>query len=53
MHGEFSATWMLVCGDPAFFGQPAIFNHAHKAEAMPGLRVWTDDYSSLMPVLHW
>jgi predicted O-methyltransferase YrrM len=51
--GEFTATWMLVSGDPAFFRRPEIFNNASKAEEKPGLRVWTDDYSSLLPVLHW
>ncbi len=51
--GEFSSTWMLVSSDPAFFRTPEIFNNASRAEEKPGLRVWTDDYSSLLPVLHW
>jgi spermidine synthase len=51
--GEFSASWMLVSSDRAFFSAPKIFNNARKAEVRAGLRVWTDDYSSLLPVLHW
>lgn len=51
--GEFNSSWMLVSADPDFFRIPEIFNHAHKPEMNPKLRVWTDDYSSLLPVLRW
>lgn len=51
--GEFSSSWILVSGNAAFFSQPEIALHAHAPEATAGLRVWTDDYSSLLPVLHW
>ncbi len=50
--GEFSATWMLASADPAFFRIPPVFNQAVKPRTIPNLRVWTDDYSSLLPVLH-
>jgi hypothetical protein len=51
--GEFSATWILLSADPAFFQIPEIFNHAHVPSETPHVPVWTDDYSSLLPVLHW
>jgi len=51
--GEFSATWMLLCQDPNFFMIPEIFNHAKIPSETPHVPVWTDDYSSLLPVLHW
>lgn len=51
--GEFTSSWMLVSDNPAFFNQPEIAQRAHAPESRPGLRVWTDDYSSLLPVLHW
>ncbi len=51
--GEFSATWMLLSQDPAFFQIPEIFNHAKVPSQTPQVPAWTDDYSSLLPVLHW
>ena len=51
--GEFSATWVLLSNSPTFFQQPEVFNHAKASEFDPRVRVWTDDYSSLLPVLRW
>jgi SAM-dependent methyltransferase len=51
--GEFNATWMLVVRDPAFFSVPEVFNLAHQPVLNPRVRLWTDDYSSLLPILHW
>ena len=51
--GEFSATWMLATRDLEFFQQPEVSMDAKPPEVDRGLRVWTDDYSSLLPVLHW
>lgn len=51
--GEFSATWMLATENEAFFDQPEVFNRAHRPDEKPGLRLWTDDYSSLLPILRW
>jgi spermidine synthase len=51
--GEFSATWVLVSNNAAFFSQPEVTAKARPALPKPGLRLWTDDYSSLLPILHW
>jgi spermidine synthase len=51
--GEFSATWMLLTNSPTFFHEPEVFNHASKPTLNPRVRVWTDDYSSLLPILRW
>ncbi len=51
--GEFSATWMLLSADNRFFTIPEVFNHASKPRRNDALRLWTDDYSSLMPVIRW
>jgi len=51
--GEFGASWMLLTDNPAFFVQSGIVGHGHTASLQPGLRLWTDDYSSLLPVLYW
>jgi spermidine synthase len=51
--GEFTATWMLVTGSDTFFSTPEVFNAAKQPAENPKVRVWTDDYSSLLPILHW
>ena len=49
--GEYRATWVLVSGDAGFFAKPGVEAVAKEIQRQPGLRVWTDDYSSLLPVL--
>lgn len=51
--GEFSATWMLVSDNAGLFSQPEIAAHSAVPDPKPGLRLWTDDYSALLPVLRW
>jgi spermidine synthase len=51
--GEFTATWMLLTMNGDLLKQPEIARVAHRPQTMPGLRLWTDDYSSLLPVLEW
>jgi predicted O-methyltransferase YrrM len=51
--GEFAATWMLATENAAFFDQPEVFNRARRPDENPKLRLWTDDYSSLLPILRW
>jgi spermidine synthase len=51
--GEFTATWMLVSENADFFAQPEVARSARQPQEIPGLRLWTDDFSSLLPVLHW
>ncbi len=50
---EFSAYWVLMTDNAAFFTQPEVAAAGRAAVLKPGLRVWTDDYSSLLPLLHW
>jgi SAM-dependent methyltransferase len=50
--GAFSSTWMLLSADPAFFRIPEVFNRAHRPDENAKVRLWTDDYSSLLPILH-
>jgi hypothetical protein len=49
--GEYRAEWVLMTGDPTFFSQPEIATSAETITPHPGLRLWTDDYSSLLPLL--
>ena len=51
--GEFTATWMLLSDNADFYAQPEVARTARQPQEIPGLRPWTDDFSSLLPVLHW
>ena len=51
--GEFSSSWMLVTADPDFFAQPALSAVARLPKSSPDLKVWTDDYSALLPLIRW
>jgi hypothetical protein len=51
--GEFSSYWMLLSDNPAFFAQPQVAAAGKPPLFKPGLRLWTDDYSSLLPLLRW
>jgi SAM-dependent methyltransferase len=49
--GEFRAEWVLMTADPTFFTRSEIVSMADPIYVKPGLRLWTDDYSSLLPIL--
>jgi hypothetical protein len=51
--GAYRSTWVLVTADPDFFSQPTIFNRALPIAPVKNLQAWTDDYSSLLPILRW
>jgi spermidine synthase len=51
--GEFTATWMLMTENPGFFRQPDVASRVRQPSEDARLRVWTDDYSSLLPLLRW
>jgi hypothetical protein len=51
--GEFSSTWVLVTADPNFLVQPELSAAGHSPKLRPDLKVWTDDYSALLPLIHW
>jgi len=49
--GAYRATWVLVSADAGFFRKPGVEAAATTIPRRDGLRMWTDDYSSLWPVL--
>lgn len=49
--GEFRAEWVLMTKDSSFFDREEIATLADPIYIKPHLRLWTDDYSSLLPVL--
>jgi spermidine synthase len=51
--GEYRATWVLVTNNTAFLAQPQVAAFAREIQRRPDLRAWTDDYSSLLPILQW
>jgi hypothetical protein len=48
---ESNSDWVLVTSRPGFFDQPDIKGAAEKIAPIPGLRMWTDDYSNLYKIL--
>jgi hypothetical protein len=49
--GSYRSTWVLLTNSPTFFDRPEVAAVATLSPTMPRLRVWTDDYSSLLPIL--
>ena len=49
--GSYRATWVLLTDSSAFFERPEIATAIEAVPTIPGLRPWTDDYSSLLPIL--
>ena len=50
-HDLYSADWVLVTDNTAFLTQPAVVKAREKITIPSGVRRWTDDYNSLLPVL--
>lgn len=51
--GEYRATWVLVSANTAFFALPGVRARTTEIGVPDGMRVWTDDYSSLLGVMRW
>lgn len=49
--GVLPADWVLVTNNPRVLANAAVKIHSEPIEARSGLRAWTDDYSSLLPIL--
>ncbi len=46
-----SSDWVLVSSRPGFYDQPNVKRAADTINPVPGLRMWTDDYSNLYKIL--
>ncbi len=51
--GEFKSVWVLLSADPTFFLRPEVAQRAQTIGGVAGVGPWTDDYSSLLPLVHW
>ncbi len=49
--GSYRSTWVLLTNSPTFFSQSEVAPTTTETPTTPHLRPWTDDYSSLLPVL--
>jgi hypothetical protein len=49
--GAFRSTWVLLTASPTFFTQPEIAAATQPMPTVPRLRLWTDDYSSVLPIV--
>ncbi len=51
--GEFSADWVLMSANAEFFRQPEVAIASRPILPRPGLRLWTDNFNSLLPLIKW
>ena len=47
----FDSEWVLVTTNAEFLANPAVVRARQPTEIPAGLRLWTDDYSSLFPII--
>lgn len=52
-HGIFVADWVLLTNNEQFLANPEIARVAHPSLVRSSVDLWTDDYSSLLPILKW
>ncbi len=50
--GERRASWVLLTGRTGLFNDPA-FAASRPVSSRPDVRLWTDQYSSLLPIVRW
>jgi spermidine synthase len=51
--GKFASVWVLMARRRADFGSLGLQPKWHDLQLQAGTRLWTDDYSSLVSIIHW
>jgi hypothetical protein len=51
--GIFVADWVLLTSNEQFLAMPEVAAVAHPTLSRSNVSLWTDDYSSLLPILKW
>ncbi len=51
--GTYSSDWVLVTANSGFLTLDPVEDATYEIPALPGLRLWTDDYNSVLPLLKW
>ena len=49
--GVYSSDWVLLTRNTGFLEKQQVADAGKPIDAVPGLRLWTDDYNSLLPLL--
>ncbi len=52
-NGLYYANWILVTGNRSFINLPELVNNAFPTPLPDGIRLWTDNYSSVFSLLKW
>jgi SAM-dependent methyltransferase len=52
-NGLYFADWIVVTANQGFLGEPEVFNNGFPTHRRKDLRLWTDNYSSVFPLLKW
>jgi len=52
-NGFYYADWILVTANEALLSQPEIVNKGFLTPLQANVRLWTDNYSSVFPLLKW
>lgn len=52
-HGIFIAEWVLLTNNERFLAQPEVAHAALPSATRSNVGLWTDDYSSILPILKW
>jgi hypothetical protein len=52
-NGLYYADWILVTANQGFLRQPEIVNNGFPTALRNDVRLWTDNYSSVFPLLKW
>ncbi len=52
-NGFYFSDWIVVTANQGFLGQPEVFNNGFPTHRRRDLRLWTDNYSSVFPLLKW
>jgi SAM-dependent methyltransferase len=52
-NGFYYADWILVTANETLLSQPEIVNNGFSTPLQANVRLWTDNYSSVFPLLKW
>lgn len=51
--GQYGSDWVLLTANQEFLERQQVVDASLDIVPKPGLRLWTDDYNSLLPILKW
>jgi len=52
-HGIFVADWVLLTNNEQFLAKPEVARASQPSATRNNVGLWTDDYSSVLPILKW